>query len=555
MRVYVIYNYALNLNYIPIQKGSFLMKKLLVTLITAILVLTMAIGCGEDAATPVSGVNGNVKSDNGSFAVEMDDYVYFINGKSSNTEDNTFGKPEKASLMRVKTSDLANPENATAEMVIPKLILTDSYKTGVYFYDHYVYYATPSLKKDKKGNIKVDQTEFYKFNLKTGKNEGSEIAISVDDSVEYRFIQVDGKVYLLFVETETHDEHSHSTLKVYNATDKKEVYTSPEFAEMLMPEDNSANVYFTKLSEGIKEDSEAAFHDLYRYTVGSDSATLVRSGTGTVDLEYNDRKNTVSDKRFDESGFQGVTINLIKNTGKYLITKISTLDSSNKATVYYGFELETDADLKNEVRLGASETNSTDKAFTATSYYKSLEEVYYIESSATGPKGLILFEYEKINDADKTKGRTIISSKCSDLAIQFVQGNYMYLAKTAEGIYYRLDLSDAKAEPKQINGVSMATSTSWFSPVVVGNRYFIGSYTKDFYKNYVYVIDMDGIDAEPAEGEDDNEFTKKYITPFADAENIERESIENLLKTRIGKITDADKTAIEELLEDTYSED
>ena len=65
---------------------------------------------------------------------------------------------------------------------------------------------------------------------------------------------------------------------------------------------------------------------------------------------------------------------------------------------------------------------------------------------------------------------------------------------------------------------------------------------------------MDGIDAEPSEGEEDNAFAKKYIVPFADAEEIERESVEALLKTRIGKITTSDKDAIEELLEDTFKE-
>ncbi len=530
------------------------MKKLLVTIITVILALTMVIGCG-DSTKPLAGVDGEVKSANGSFVVEKGDYVYFINGKGDVTSDNTFGKPEKASLMRVKTSDLSSPENATSEVVIPKLILSESYKTGVYFYGDYVFYATPSLKKDKKGNIKTGETEFYKFNLKTGKNDGSEIAISTTNTTEFRYVEVNGKVYLLFVESVSNGESTDNKLKVYNATDKKEVYTSPVYADMLMPEDNSANVYFTKFSEGIKEDSTTAFHDLYLYKVGSDSASIVRSGTGTVDLEYNDRKNTVADKRFEESGFQGVTISLIKNTGKYLITKISTLDSSNNATIYYGFDISLDAELKDEVRLGASESNSTDKAYSATSYYKSLDEVYYIESSDNGPKGLILFEREKISDADKTKGRTIISTECSDLAIQYVDGNYMYLAKTAEGIYYRLDLTAEKPTPKQINGVAMATSTTWFTPKVIQGRYFIGAYTKDFYKNYLFVIDMKDIDAEPSEGEEDNAFAKKYIVPFADAENIERASIEDLLKTRIGKLTSADKDAIDKLLEDTYSED
>ena len=66
---------------------------------------------------------------------------------------------------------------------------------------------------------------------------------------------------------------------------------------------------------------------------------------------------------------------------------------------------------------------------------------------------------------------------------------------------------------------------------------------------------MEGIDAEPSEGEGDNAFAKKYIVPFADAENIEESSIRALLKTCICKVTSDDKDAIEELLEDTYSED
>ena len=532
------------------------MKKLLLTIITVILVATMALGCGS-STTALAGVDGEVKSANGSFVVEKGDYVYFINAKEEVSADNTFGKVTKGALVRVKTSALADTKNAEAEVVIPKLMISESYKTGVFFYGDYVFYATPSVKKDKKGNVKTDETEFYKFNLKTGKNDSSEIAISEDNMTEYRFIENNGKVYLLFVETETDGDHSHTRLKVYNATDKKEVYTSPDYAQMLMPEDNGTNVYFTKLSEGLEENVSASFHDLYLYTVGAEEATLVRSGVGSVDMEFNDRKNTIKDEqRFEESGFQGVTINLVKNTGEYLIAKIETLDTSNKTSVYYGFDLKTDANLVNGAkRLGISETNSTDKAFAATSFIKSLNEIYYIDANESGPSGLILFDYTKISDNDKTKGRTIINAECKDLTIQFIEGDYMYLCKTAEGIYYRLNLAVKDAEITQINGVSMATSTSWYTPKVIANRYFIGAYTKDFYKNYVFVIDMEGIDEEPADGEEDNAFAKKYITPFADVDNIEQADVEALLSTRIGIITSDDKTAIEELLEDTYSED
>ena len=534
------------------------MKKILLSIIAVILVATMCIGCGSNSTKPLQGVQGEVKSENGSYIVEKGDYVYFVNGKDELSSDNAFGKPTKSALMRIKTSDLQNPENANVEVVVPKLMLSGSYQTGVYFYGDYVYYATPSVKKDKKGNVKYDEVEFHKFNLVTGKADSSEIAISKDNTTEYRYIENNGKVYLLFVEKSMNGETEESVLKVYNASDKKEVYTSPYYAEMLMPEDNSTNVYFTKLSEGLKEDSNASFHDIYRYTVGDDSAKIVRSGTGSVDLKFNNRTETIKTApMFSESGFQGVTINLIKNTGKYLIAKVATLDESNKTTVYYGFDVSVDANLVNsETNLGISQANTTDKAFASTSYIKSLNEVYYIENGDSGPKGLILFDYTKINDNDKTKGRTVINSECSDYSMHTVDGDYMYLSNSAEGIYYRLNyLADEGAEIKQINGIAMETATSWYAPKVIQGKYFIGAYTKNYYKNYLYVVDMTNIDAEPSEGEENNVFEKTYILPFADADNIEKTSIENILKTRVGKITTTDSDSIKALLDEEYSED
>ncbi len=533
------------------------MKKFLLSLITVILIATMCIGCGTDSVKPLDGVKGEVKSTNGSYIVEKGDYVYFVNGKGELSSDNTFGKVVKSALMRVKTSDLQNPENANVEVVVPKLMLSESYKTGVFFYGDYVFYATPSIKKDKKGNVKYNEVEFHKFNLVTGKADNSEIAVCADNTTEYRFIENNGKVYLLFVEKTSNDQGTESVLKVYNATDKKEVYTSPVYAEMLMPEDNGVNVYFTKLSEGLEEDTNASFHDIYRYTVGEETAKIVRSGTGSVDLQFNNRTEIVKDApQFSESGFQGVTINLIKNTGKYLIAKVSTLDASNKTVVYYGFDVEADASLKTSGKsLGVSEANTTDKAFTATSIYKSLNEVYYIDTGDSGPKGLILFDYTKINDSDKTNGRTVINSDCSDYTIQFIEGDYLYLSKTSEGLYYRLNLNENGAKIKQINGIAMQTSTSWYSPKVIQGKYFIGAYTKDYCKDYLFVIDMTNIDAESSEGEENNEFEKKYILPFEVEDEVERTSIEALLKTRLGKITSADSDSIETLLDEKYKED
>ena len=50
------------------------MKKLLLVILSVVLALSMVIGCG-DSTTPLTGVEGEVKSANGSFVVEKGDYV------------------------------------------------------------------------------------------------------------------------------------------------------------------------------------------------------------------------------------------------------------------------------------------------------------------------------------------------------------------------------------------------------------------------------------------------------------------------------------------------
>ena len=116
------------------------MKKLLLLLV-AILTMSFALsGCSEKVA-PLSNVGGDVKSGNGTFAVEKGDYVYFVNGVGDMTASNKMGDVEKGALVRVKTADIGK-EGATVETVIPKFVNTGSAVSGIYIYGDVVYYAT-----------------------------------------------------------------------------------------------------------------------------------------------------------------------------------------------------------------------------------------------------------------------------------------------------------------------------------------------------------------------------------------------------------------------------
>lgn len=527
------------------------MKKFLILLLTFIFATMVFTGCSDDSVAPLKNIDGEiVKDGNGSFLVEKGDYIYFINGKVSVSSSNEFGNVNKGSLVRMKKTDLADIENAKIETVLPKLIITNSYKTGFYMYGDYVYYATPSTVKDKQGNVKNSETEFNKLNLKTGK-VGSPITYSTDNSVEYRFIENNGKVYLAYTFTKTENDVEKKYFKVYNATDNKLVYTSQEYNDMLMAEDNSASIYFTQYSKGIKEDEKANFQDVYRYNVGDDKETLVVSGTGSEGKNYHNRSEYTSDLLFEESGIEGLTINLIKNTGKYLIFKITTLDTSNKSSFYYGVDVSNkDCNFQAKINLGASNAKTTDKAFTANAIYNSLDSVYYIETSEGSGAGLVKFDYTKSNLGGINQGKTLISSDCNGYVIYSVIGNYMYLADTSNGNYYRCNYLDSDVKVLKINPVSMETSSDWYSPRVISytsgettKTFFIGLINGDYYKDYVFAFDITNIGTDDYESE---------LEKYKDVSKASREDMLSLIAKRIGKITSSDKNDINDLLDENY---
>ncbi len=527
------------------------MRKFLILLLTFILATMVFTGCSNDSVSPLENTGGEiVKDGNGSFLVEKGDYIYFINGKSSTTSNNDFGTPNKGSLVRMKKSDLSDIENAKVETVLPKIMLTNSYKTGVYMYGDYVYYATPSTVKDKQGNVKNSETEFNKLNLKTGK-VGEAIAYSTSNSVEYRYVERNNKVYLTFTFTKTEDSVENKYFKVYNATDNKLVYTSKAYNEMLMAEDNSESIYFTTYSQGIKEDEKATFQDVYRYNVGDSKETLVVSGTGSEGKNYHNRKEYTEDLLFEESGIQGLTISLIKNTGKYLIFKIKTLDSVNVSSFYYGVDVSNkECNFQGKVNLGASNANTTDKAFTANSIYESLDSVYYIETSENSSAGLVKFDYTKLLQGGISKGKTLISADCKGYAIYSIVGDYMYLADTATGNYYRCNYKGEEVEVLKINPVSMETATDWYAPRIVSymngetqKTFFIGLVNGDYFKDYVFAFDITNIGSEEYESE---------LEKYKDVSKATRDDMLSLIAKRIGKITSSDKNDVNDLLDEDY---
>lgn len=491
------------------------MKKIIITIISLILASMMLVGCA-DKTTKLSDIGGEVAG-NGTFAVEKGNYVYFINGKEAVTSNNEFGEVEKASLVRVNKSDLKNASGESAnvkiETVIPKLFISASYKTGFYMYGNYVYYATPSDIKDKKGNIQNSQTLFYRFNLESGKTDKTHIAVATDNASEYRFVEKDGVVYLAFVEnTKVSEEESTKKLLVYNADTRAKVYESFEYQEMLMAEDNSKVVYLTKFAYDDVNKKDLAYQELYKYVIGEDKAgdPIVNGSPNSMGL------------------LQGVTFSLIKNNGQYLIYKQLGLDTSNQSVIYKAINSGDDTITE----LGGSNTY-IDAAFTSTSYIKSLEEVYYVDASET-IGGLVKFNYKQmVEGTDMKHGRTLICKDVKGTTYQFIEGDYMYFSDS-EGIYYRCDL-EGKNYAK-LNASALTTSTEWYAPRVIkvdSQEFLLGVYAKAIFKSYVHVIDITGAGSD------------EYKENLEELSKDTKENVLTLSYTRIGKMTSQDKEAFD----------
>ena len=477
--------------------------------------------CTEDGK-PLSNIDGAV-SGNGTFAVVKGDYLYFVNGVGNSTGNNKMGEVEKGSLLRVKTADVGK-ENATVETVIPKLVTTGSFIGGIYIYGNTVYYGTPYDGKDKTSTVRNDYTEFRTFDLSTGK--ASEILYESKTLSKYGFYENGSSVYLAYQSTATVDSEE---VKYFNVYDVKgnSVFSVEGYTDLLVADDNSNKVYYTKTaySEDVKQDE--AFNEVYEYVIGQTESKVILSGCGENALARDGRNNAeYKAKILKYSDLAGAQVTLIKNTGKYLIFKVASNDV-NLSSYYFALDTAKAVEQGNPIELCESNTYS-DVAISSKSYYKSLNEIYYIESS-TYLKGLVKYNYA---DKDEFYGRELISSEADGYNIAYEEAGYLYLSGTS-GDYYRIKLGGSTDELTKINAISAKTLTDWFAPRTIGDKFLL-VYSEEMYKGYVYAVDMT----------DEN-----HVEDYSE---LDRDKVITLSKTIVGKMTSDDKDSFESLVDSAY---
>lgn len=266
-------------------------KKLTTFVLAAASVGAMALaGCSADSYSPkrLTGNTSGQAVSNGGFAVEKGDYVYFINGSEEYTAKNTLGQVTKGALMRISKTDLADEKYENTETVVPSLFVAQDFTSGIYLYGDYVYYASPTTEKNRDGSVANSHLSFHKAKLDGSSNEKEikDYFFRLEtNSATYRFVEVDGVVYCLYV--------TDSTLYSYNTkTNKNTVLVKGASSEnFYFDTENLENpyVYYTMaVTENADSDNPqtVGYNQIYAVRADATAKTNESACSYTTSFEY-----------------------------------------------------------------------------------------------------------------------------------------------------------------------------------------------------------------------------------------------------------------------------
>lgn len=248
-------------------------------------------GCSKNAykGDPIDDyVSGKDPYSNGGFAVQEGDFVYFINGAEDYTAPNEYGEVEKGALMRISTADLASGNYENVKTIVPSLFAAQNFGAGIYIFDGYVYYATPTTDK----NITTGEAESDWIDFKRAKLDGSEGAMSdfyfrlSDNTSNYRFVKEGNVVYCLYEED--------GALKSYDTVNKVS-RTLVEGVETFYYDTKDAtnpNVYYTmSVTMDIDSDNARTFSYNQLYSVNAAArVSETKTENGKVSYTVQDGK-------------------------------------------------------------------------------------------------------------------------------------------------------------------------------------------------------------------------------------------------------------------------
>lgn len=537
------------------------MKKRITKIICAIVASTFVLGAvaatGCSNFYGASPLPGDISSEtpavsNGGFAVEKGNFIYYVNGIGVNTSVNEYGTPVKGAIYRISKDNLKAGNYSTVDRVVPQIAYSSGYNAGLFVYGDRIYYGTPSIEKNSEGEVQNKVLD-----MKSTKLDGTEtmkeayVQFPTAD-YEYRFVEEEGTVYLLYVATDEklyEESTGVKNLHSYNTATGTDTLLAYNVSEVLFDSENKENyrVYYTMNVYDYGAQSNKAYGYNQLYTVkasatkdkfegklNSDSVfgwnddkekgevdryincgDLVLDGIGYSDYLGNDLKKTV----FNHDPSNASVNDNVTNDLSYTYTPRQYVDG----TVYYTRTTSTDSSaqlfsFEDTAKLEPIDNNKEDRAAILTDgsnagdfkFVKAngRKAVLYAES-----KGGISINYfdangklgDKLSDVPVSGGTNdyfpIVRNGTA--TILTVSGNYLYYSVSGGNGYTinRVDYTgdveaynryqEANGDYKAVKILDLDASSSWYKPEILSDYLFFASSTTNMTSyNYIMVFDL-----------------------------------------------------------------
>lgn len=470
---------------------------------------------------------------NGGFAVQKGDYVYFINGVQSNAADNTFGKPLKGSIMRIAADDLKGHNYSSADVVVPLIAYSADHDTGIFVYGDYIYYATPSTARDADGvvqNARLDMKRTKLDGTETLKSPYVQFASNSDD---YRFVEVDGTVYILYIassETLFDESTGVTNIHSYNTATGADTLLAYNVASYAFDsrEKGNATLYYTMNVRNYSTGSDYKYNQVYRVTADAteakeydtskivgwddDSNRYINCGTLVFDGRGQMDEKTPFNSQEESANRLSYTYTLKQYVGGHLFYTRHTTQNSSE----YLFDLK-DGAVNGEWKPVAGNAAEDDRIKNDGS---AADGYIYIFDNNNDLSSVIASENSTITVNRVKDGKlsgelsnengyfTIVSESATLL---FADGNYLYYSLSGGNGYtfnridytggwrsYEAASPDGKVnEYTPVKILDLDSVSDWYAPELLCNHLLFASET-DSMATYNYIMAFDLNDGDGA---------------------------------------------------------
>lgn len=518
------------------------MKKRVTKIICAAVAAVVATGVA--AAAGCSQYNSGVSVDytpsevkaqsNGGFAVEKDGYIYFINGIESNSAKNDYGTPLKGAIMRVSVDNLNERNYSCVETLVPQIAYSSNYQTGIFVYGDYIYYGTPSTKRNADGIIQSGNLEMKRTKLDGSESMKDAYVTFPSANYDYRFVEgEDGVVYLMYVATaeKLYDESTGVTnLHSYNTATGENTLLAYNISSYLFDAEDKTNhrVYYTMNVKDYAQGSNYGYNQIY--TVTADQTEQNEYDFDSI-LGWNgesDRYINCGDLVFDGIGGRTLEHTVFNNEqGKVNdLAYTYTLETYRNASLFYTRtdSLSSAAYLftEKDSALTASGWDAIDgnpetkdalmHNGTAADSYKYIFngdelEAVLISESAGGVSINYVTDGKLSEKIDNKNYYRIVRDGSATMLFTDTDGGYLYYSLSGGNGYtfyrisYRGEWSDYNGmrETDEVNDytavriLDLDAATGWYMPELIEDHLIFASETDNMSSyNYIMAFNLEG---------------------------------------------------------------